>query len=45
MKRMLLGLMALSWSLAFSQETIRRSFNVSPGQKLTLTLKTGGRSE
>jgi DUF4097 and DUF4098 domain-containing protein YvlB len=42
MKRMLLGLMALSWSLAFSQETIRRSFNVSPGQMLTLTLKTGG---
>jgi DUF4097 and DUF4098 domain-containing protein YvlB len=42
MKRMFLGLMALSWSLAFSQETIRRSFNVSPGQKLTLTLKTGG---
>ena len=42
MKRMLLSLMALSWSLAFAQETIRRSFNVSPGQKLTLTLKTGG---
>jgi DUF4097 and DUF4098 domain-containing protein YvlB len=42
MKRILLGLMALSWSLVFSQEPIRRSFNVSPGQKLTVNLKTGG---
>lgn len=42
MKRVFLGLVALSGSLAFSQETIRRSFNVSSGQKLTLTLKAGG---
>jgi DUF4097 and DUF4098 domain-containing protein YvlB len=42
MKRMLIGLISLSWSLAFSQEAIQRSFNVFPGQKLSFKLKTGG---